>query len=261
LSNRKYNIDSDTLEGHLRIKIYHKITKFIKKLKCEDCGSKENLEMHHAVKYTFTDILCDALDTLKLPYKKYWKEYSKDEIKSIEIMVVGLHFYTRFIVLCDSCHNKEHQRSGKNKATVNRKILPIKYNPQIKYFKSIYPKSSVSDFYYEFNKFYLQELSVRYQNLFLFKDTKESFRKDISDNLITEHLRYFSKEKNNSKIDIGSCGMSVINKILKLYDVPYHIVSKLIRSGEYKCKTYWVLESLKDSFIESKESIKVDLLS
>lgn len=253
MSNWKKNIE-DTLEGHLRIIVYNKITKFLEKLKCEKCGSKESLEIHHIVDYKFSDIMCDALDLLKLSYKQFWKEYSENEIKSIEIMVLGLHLYTKFIILCSVCHIKEHQKNNKNKARVNRKILSIKYKIQIEEFKLKYPNSSVNDFFYKFNKIYLKEFIKKYKNKILFEEEIGFFKQELFSNIIVEHIGYLSKMNYKKSIDVSSQGIRVINKILELYNIKYFIISGRCKKKLNRDKFYWEIKSTKNYIAEDSVS-------
>jgi hypothetical protein len=245
---------------HLRAIIHNKIIKFLEKLKCEKCGSKNNLEIHHSLRYKFSDILCDSLEILNLSYKKYWKEYSESEIKSIEVMVLGFHLYTKFVVLCSECHDGEHIKNIKTSININKKMLPIKYRSQLENFKLKYPNTDINNFFNKYNKFYLKEFVKKYKFLYLNGEEKELLRKDLFDNLIIEHINYFSKIMQRPNINIKRHGILVINKILELYDIQYCVISKRNNTGENKNKNYWMVDSIKNPFIKKKKIKKQKIL-
>ena len=92
------------LSKYLRKDFRRYIVPLVKKNKCEVCGSKTNLEIHHL--YSFTIMLNDTLKELKLEYKDTDK-YNDIELLNIREKMLGKHLRYKYQTLCKDCHIEE----------------------------------------------------------------------------------------------------------------------------------------------------------
>lgn len=101
------------LKSYLRSKVYSRILPLIKEDKCCECGSTENLELHH--EYSFSKMLDDTLKELNLNLKEI-EEYSDLELKNIKEKFLGKHLFYSYKTLCWECHhNKAHNLNSRRK--------------------------------------------------------------------------------------------------------------------------------------------------
>lgn len=85
---KKYYQDNKEEIKNKKIKLYHeRRSSFFSGKVCEECGSKENLELHHK-------------DPRKKDSHKIWFWSEEKRLKEIE----------KCIVICHDCHNKKHKK-------------------------------------------------------------------------------------------------------------------------------------------------------
>lgn len=101
-----------TLNNYIRIKVWHKFVKLVKKNKCEQCGGIEDLQVHHI--YPFANMVKDTLVELGLEEYETIDNYTKLELKNIEEKVLGKHLFYTYKTLCIHCHLSVIHRKHKH---------------------------------------------------------------------------------------------------------------------------------------------------
>lgn len=101
-----------TLNNYIRIRIWHKFVKLVKKDKCEQCGGIEDLQVHHI--YPFANMVKDTLIELGLEEYKTIDNYTELELKNIEEKVLGKHLFYTYKTLCIHCHLSVIHRKHKH---------------------------------------------------------------------------------------------------------------------------------------------------
>lgn len=95
---------------------------------CEECGSNEELHLHHVD--MFQDILLEAMEELKLEIKNDTAEYEEHELSLIKNIMLGKQIRTKYKTLCVKCHIEEHKkiekRGKKKEEYINKHILEFK---------------------------------------------------------------------------------------------------------------------------------------
>lgn len=115
-----------------------KIRPYFVKEYCEECGTKENLHLHHSDKY-FATLLEETLIMLGLDHKSDTEFYNKKDLEMIKLIMLGKQVDVKYKTLCETCHIKEH----KNKVHVKAKKIShlkkayksISYSEEIKNLK------------------------------------------------------------------------------------------------------------------------------
>ncbi|KQC91228.1 hypothetical protein AM596_15760 [Clostridium perfringens CP4] len=97
------------IESFNRAKFNRYIRPLFIKDKCEECGSKKKLELHHADKQ-FIEILDESLKMLNLNYKESIDSYSRNELEKLENVMLGMQLKIKYKTLCKECHNREHTK-------------------------------------------------------------------------------------------------------------------------------------------------------
>ena len=95
------------LREYLRKEWQDYIRAFLIKDKCEECGTVENLELHHA-SARFEELLFETLRELKLK-EKDTDDYSEKELKLISELMLGKQIKIVHKTLCKIHHKKAHE--------------------------------------------------------------------------------------------------------------------------------------------------------
>lgn len=102
------------LDNYLRSVVKQNMLKYLNVCSCEKCASTHNLDIHHDDIYFF-EMVDKTLEDLSLPYHQEKNEYSKSEIEKISIYILGLHMKSKYRILCEECHMKEHKKNHKRR--------------------------------------------------------------------------------------------------------------------------------------------------
>lgn len=97
------------LAQHQRLYYFNYIRPLFIKQECEECGSIENLELHHVD--MFSKLLKETLLELNLEYKDT-EEYKNNELNNITNVMLGKQIRIEYKTLCRLCH--EHIHKSKN---------------------------------------------------------------------------------------------------------------------------------------------------
>lgn len=82
------------------------IKPFVREEQCEKCGCKDDLSVHHSIK--FDTLLKETLDELGLPLLKEGNDYTQEELSLIRKKMKGKQMQIKYHTLCKSCHEKLH---------------------------------------------------------------------------------------------------------------------------------------------------------
>ena len=111
------------MRKHLRSMLSHYWRPIVLKEKCEECGSTNNLEVHHI------DAFRQFMYIYNVPENK--EELTEEEIKKYEYLCLGYHFKeVRTYTLCNECHKKIHKKEGKTAIKESREITSYILNNQ-----------------------------------------------------------------------------------------------------------------------------------
>lgn len=102
------------LDNYLRSVVKQNMLKYLNVCSCEKCGSTHNLDIHHDDMYFF-EMVDKTLEDLNLPYHQEKNEYNESEIEKISIYILGLHMKSKYRILCEGCHMKEHKKNYKRR--------------------------------------------------------------------------------------------------------------------------------------------------
>jgi hypothetical protein len=231
-----------SIELFLRHRINRKILKYLEKRKCDVCGTKENLHIHHMEEFMFVYMLYKSLDDLTIEYKRNYTDYTEDELVKLEIMLLGWHLYGDFKILCENCHIETHNKIKRSKQYVAYKFLQ-KYKWQYNHYKEKFPDCTLEDFFWNFNKFYIEELLTMYagRKIFLYSYDFEEFHNAMKNNLIKEHFCKTQDKTIKRRVNIVSMGINVINKIFQNYKIEYKIFSEQCHKKPNRYKTCWII--------------------
>ena len=78
-----------------------------KKDRCECCGAKEDLDLHHEER--FIESLRKTLKLFNLE-EKDTSEYTKEELDIITNYMLGVQVKQKYKTLCSKCHMEEHSK-------------------------------------------------------------------------------------------------------------------------------------------------------
>jgi len=232
---KKYYNDSGRIEPYLRSEVAIKINRFISKSKCEQCGSKDDLIIHHKKSFEFADILNEALYILNMYEKKMVTDYTIEELNILTYYVLGRHVSGWSKILCNDCHRNLHSEKDIH---YSRKEFYVKnkYRKQADFYMEHCDTFIVDDFYKNFNKMYLE---------FLFENKFE-----IGKIMMGEDINDFKEEffgtliQNQIKTDCRDRGLKAVISVLKQYSISYIVVSKRLRKKPYRDKTCWTIKKL-----------------
>lgn len=181
-----YNLDIKQLN---RNKFHKYIRPLFIKIKCEICGSADNLELHHDKQ--FDELLRESINKLGFRYTEDTKEYSNEELELISLVLLGLQVKCKYYTLCDDCHQKMHEDGGRsiydkiNKENKNKETQGNIDNILIPYLESIIDKK-------------------------LFDKEQECLK-----NIFIE-----------CNLNFRTMGINSLNKLLHDYNIPYIIIKK-----------------------------------
>ena len=88
------------------------IKPYVKEECCGECGCKDDLSVHHSIK--FDTLLKETLDELGLPLLKEGNDYTQKELSLIRNKMKGKQMQIKYHTLCKSCHDKIHDREKLN---------------------------------------------------------------------------------------------------------------------------------------------------
>jgi hypothetical protein len=214
-----------TIESYLRVAIASYVNIYINKGKCEICGSKENLEIHHDGKL-FTNILEDAFDLTEMTFRKYTKEYAKTELDLLRYVVIGMDFECEYKVLCNKCHDKRH--SKKPWKTVKYKSK--KYLKKVAIAKRLNVLESDYD-YEEIEMLALEKLFNEYKDVTMGKNEQTVFTKLFFDSVF-DNIRH------------GERSLKLINSIMKEKGfASFFVIAKQRRIVGEQRERIWALKS------------------
>jgi len=213
-------------EAYVRLKEYERLmfAKFIRPLfikkKCEVCGSKEDIQLHHVKR--FVDLLNETLGELNLDNKSI-KEYSGKELKLITNIMLGKQVKLSYINVCEECHNKIHLVEDGGKSGVGDGLE--------QYYKKLRSKK-------EYERVINQETVLEKLNIYL--PNVVNLRLSESNK---QELRDIINLKDTRGRSIKSIG--TLNKYLKENMIPYTIFSKTGKDKKRKGIRFWVIEEMK----------------
>lgn len=206
------------LEQYIRAEINEKLIPLIKKDKCELCGSKENLEVHHIK--PFAEILEESLKDLNID-KRDTTKYTQKELYMITDYILGKHFRYKMITVCKNCHKNIIHKKGVSK-------IGDGFNNYIKRNKII--KQQVI-------KYNIRTILIPYIKKIINKKLFKTDQNELKNIFIETGLK--------SK----TMGINTLHKFLKDANLNYNIISK--RDGKRKLnngkknsnykKTYWIM--------------------
>lgn len=96
---------------YLRQQFNNKIRPLFIKDKCEYCGEKENLELHHDDKH-FVELINDTLELLGVEYKNDSNDYTSKELEMISLIMLGKQVKGKNVTVCQKCHDEIHSEVG-----------------------------------------------------------------------------------------------------------------------------------------------------
>jgi len=197
------------LDNYLRSVVKQNMLKYLNVCSCEECGSTNDLEIHHDDIYFF-EMVDKTLKDLNIPYYQEKDKYDEFEIEKISIYILGLHIKSKYRILCKECHTKLHKECIKRR---HRKIDNIDRESCLQYLKQLQGKHIYSNDRNDFR----QLLKVRYIGIECINNTL--------DELFGEEYPYrlYSKDAN---------GKRYVDKIRRLNDGSLN---------PNRDKTYWVL--------------------
>lgn len=125
------------MRKHLRSMLSHYWRPIVLKGKCEECGSTNNLEVHHI------DAFRQFMYIYNVPENK--EELTEEEIKKYEYLCLGYHFKeVRTYTLCNECHKKIHKKEGKTAIKESREITSYPQEERNRLLIETYANSSLS---------------------------------------------------------------------------------------------------------------------
>lgn len=241
------NFYKDTpIEFYIRYYVHLKILKFLDKAICAQCGSKENLHIHHDKDLEFSTILYKSLEDLHIDYKEKYCDYTKDELKLLKTMILGYHLYGRFTILCKNCHVEYHKTETDKNYKAKYKFIVKNYEWQLKYYKNLFPDSTLEDFINNFNRLYLINTIKNFINIELYEDQKNELQSILKKGLLIGRATIAISEINNKKANISSFGINTINSLLGAYNISYRLKSFKQNKSYNRNKKYWVVEKIEE---------------
>lgn len=73
---------------------------------CEECGSTEDLQLHHCCYLCI--IVNNILNYLEIEEKETVQDYTEEELYLITSCIMNEHLKVKYKTLCKDCHTKEH---------------------------------------------------------------------------------------------------------------------------------------------------------
>ena len=112
----------------LRLDFNNYIRKDYMKDKCEECGSNENLHVHHII--TFKSQFEHILELMNISSKE---EFSNNEVELIRLAMFGSQYKNNsYVTLCDKCHIDKHLELKYNSKMTRKDIYESYLNGSLK---------------------------------------------------------------------------------------------------------------------------------
>ena len=195
------------LKNILRADFTYYIVPIVKKDKCEICESSNDLEVHHLYKFEY--MLNDTLKTLNLTNKNQFIELEVNLIKNI---MIGLQIRSKYMTLCESCHDNIHMKNKTiKKYNINKNKIKIENIENYKiYKKEMFSKLMLSsdllnvklkpeDKQFLVNKYGIIDIDIKQSNWKNFKNDLDKYSKYTTITYKNNGTYIFEKGKNIKK--------------------------------------------------------------